>query len=291
LFFKNFNISNNGKGSASDLLLTIDLPLLRLKGLNYLDLLVNKKLFIEEMRLQEPNITFEKKHGEVKKRHFSPKNAFSLIKDQLKVIDIKKILLTQGEFSINKQLKFDQTDLLVSNFKIDHKSTSWYDVIDGVELKIRQMVLKDEKIQMKANHIKTDHLIRRFVLDDLSMDYLDQNKSVSVDLSSLTISGINLDSISKGKYLAFDSIKLNNPQFDVNLLKLSKDSTSNPILGNKVIEVVNGQINGKTYDATAFSISKINTKLTLGELNRLHYGEAEQIIFTLPKAGHQLTVS
>lgn len=291
LFFKNFNISNNGKGSASDMFLTIDLPLLSLKGLNYLELLVHKKLFIEEMRLQEPNITFEKKHGKVQKRHFSPKTAFSLIKNQFKIIDIKKLLLNQGVFSINKQMSFRQTNLMISNFNMDHKSRSWYDVIDEVELKMRQMVLNDKKIQMNANHIKLDRMASRLVLDDLNMDYLDENKSISGDLLNLTISGINLDSISMGKYLAFDSIQLNSPQFEVDLLKPSQDSISNPISGNKVIEVLNGQINGKTYDATTFSINKINTKLTLGEFNQLHYADAEQINITLPKAGQQLTVS
>ena len=291
LLFRNFKISNHGKGSASDMFLTIDLPLLSLKGLNYLDLLVNKKLIIEEMRLQEPNITFEKKDGKVQKQHFSPKRAFSLIKDQFKVIDIKKVLLNQGVFSINKQMRFRRTDLRVSNFIMDHKSRSWYDVIDGVELKMRQMVLKDEKIQLNANHIKLDRMANRLVLDDLSLNYLDSNKSVSGDLSSLTISGINLDSLSMGKYLAFNAVKLINPEFEVDILKVSEGSTSNPISGNKVIEVVNGQINGKTYDATAFSIDKINTKLTIGALNLLHYADAEQIIFTLPKAGHKLTVN
>jgi hypothetical protein len=290
LVFNNFKISNNGQGSASDMFLSIDLPKLSLKGLNYIDILIHKKLLIDEMRLQYPNIIFEKKHSKSKKNEFSPDLIYAMIEENFKIVGIKKLQLHQGMFSINDQINFERTNLLVTNFNLHNKSNSWYDVLDDVKLDMQNMALNDKTIHLKAGRLKLDRMASRLILDDLSIDYLDENKSVSGDLSNLTISGIDLDSISLGNYLSFDTIGINNPQIMVDVLKPNEDSAKSVVLGEKYIEVVNGKINGKTHDAIAFSLNKVNTKLTLGAINNIHYGHAEQISITLPKSANQLNI-
>ncbi|MGL1888120.1 MAG: hypothetical protein OCD76_16510, partial [Reichenbachiella sp.] len=290
LIFKNFKISNNGKGSPSDMFLSVDLPLLSLKGLNYLDVLMHKKLLIREMQLQSPNIIFEKTSKKLEKKVFSPDSVYSILAPYFKVVGIQNLIVNQGLFSINKQLRLGQANLMVSNFNINNSSNSWYDVLDDVELKIQHMVINDEAFQLKADHLKLDRIASRLIIDDVSMDYLDQNTSASGTLTQLTIAGIDLDSISTGHYLAFDSIKLDKPKIQVEILKPSERKLRSNILGDKLIEVVNGQINGKMHNATVFSFNKINAELTLGEINEVHFGHVEQISFTLPQSAHQLNV-
>ena len=108
--------------------LTIDLPLISLKGLNYLDILMERKLLIKKMRLEKPKIIFENRPGKSEKKVLSPGTVYSMIADHFKVVEIKTLLLDRGEFSINKQVSFVQADLSVSNFNIDNHSNSWYDV-------------------------------------------------------------------------------------------------------------------------------------------------------------------
>ena len=291
LVFKNFNISNNGKGNASDMFLTIDLPLIRLKGMNYLDVLTDQELLIKEMRLQKPNIIFEKRPGKSEKMVLSPDRVYSMLADHFKVVEIEKLLLDQGEFSINKQVSFGQADLLVSNFNLDNNSISWYDVLDEVELKMQHMVLHHKTTDITARHLKLDRMASRLVLDELRIDHQDENTSASADLMKVTIAGIHLDSISIGKYLAFDSISLFEPQVTIDILKPDEGSFKSDMLGDKTIEVIHGQMSGKSYDSTRFGLNKINTKLTLGAISNIEYAQAELINFTSHKSNIILNIS
>ena len=245
LVFKNFNISNNGDGGPSDMYLSIDVPLISLKGMNYLDILIGQKLQISEMRLKKPNVIFENPQRKSAQKDFSPDSLYLLIQKHFKIVRVKKLLVDQGAFSINKQISFGQADLLVSNFNINNLSYSWYDVLYEVELEMQHLVLRDSTTNMKARYLKLDRVASRLTLDEMHIDYHDQNKSASGDLLQLTVSGINLDSISKGNYMAFDSISLFNPQVTIDILKPSQGSTTSRMLGDKFIEVMNGQISGK----------------------------------------------
>jgi len=291
LIFNNFNISNNGKGSPSDMYLNIDLPMIRLKGLNYLDILIDQKLLIKEMRLEKPIVNFENRQGKVGQKDFSPKRIYELLAEHFKVVGIKNLRLNQGEFSINKQFQLGKTDLLISNFKLHNQSSSWYEVLGGVELNIQDVALGTESVHLKASDFTLDRIARRMVLNGLTIDYLDDNKSIFGHLPKLTVSGIDLDSLATGNYLAFDSIKLNSPNLKFDILKPNKTSTDDNLLGSKFIEIVNGKVNGKTTNATSFSASNVNAKLTLGSENNIQHGEAKQISITLPKSPHQLNVS
>ena len=59
----------------------------------------------------------------------------------------------------------------------------------------------------------------------------------------MTISGINLDSLTIGNYLAFDSIRLDNPQIELELPEPNEDGMRSKMTGNIFIEIVNGHIN------------------------------------------------
>ncbi|MBU2916114.1 hypothetical protein [Reichenbachiella agariperforans] len=291
LVFKNFKISNNGKDSPSDMFLSIDLPLLSLKGLNFLDILTHQKLLITEMQLQQPNVVFEKKLRHSEKMSLSPDSIYAMIDSYLKVVGIQKLTLSQGVFSINNQFNFKKANLWVSNFNMHSNSHSWYDVLEDIELEMQQIQIGNKSIGINAGQVKLDRRASRLILDGLQVNYADQNTSLSGDLSKLTIAGINLDSLSRGYYLGFDSIRLNNPQFKVDILKPKRDSVKKRAFGNKYIEIVDGQVNGFRYDSTTFSLKHLYTDLTMGSHNRVHFGQAEHISFASPKSAHQLKIS
>jgi hypothetical protein len=291
LVFKNFNISNNGDGGPLDMYLSIDVPLISFDGMNYLDALIGQKLRINEMTLKKPNIIFENPHRKSEQQDFSPDSLYLLIEEYFKMVRVKKLLVDQGAFSINKKISFGQADLLVSNFNIDNQSNSWYNVLDEVELEMQYLVFHDKTIDINARYLKLDRIASRLILDELRIVYQDQNKSATGDLLKLTISGIDLDDISKGNYLGFDSISLFNPQVTIDILKPSEGSLSSDMLGDKFVEVLNGQISGKMHDSTAFSLNNIHTQFTLGALNNIQYGQAKQINLTLPKSNTQLDIS
>ncbi|MFY0652269.1 MAG: hypothetical protein JXQ96_09560 [Cyclobacteriaceae bacterium] len=291
LLFKNFHISNHGKRSSSDMFLSIDLPMLSFKGMNFLDVLVNQELLINELRLQYPKITFEKERKRHERDSISPTVVYSILNDHFRIVNIKSLQLDQGEFSINKHIHFGQTDLVVSDFNIHGESKSWHEVLGEVELTMEDMVLNDETTDLRVSNLTLDHIASRLLLDQINMDYQDQNKSVSGNLSQLTISGIDLDGISSGNYLAFDSLKLTNPVIDLEIINPAKDGLGDDYLGNKYIEIENGQITGKSHDATSFSMNNINTQLTIGTHNKVYNGRIEQITFTLPKSSNQFNIS
>lgn len=291
LIFNNFNISNNEKVNSSDMYLSIDLPMIRLEGLNYLDILIDQKLLINEIRLEKPIVDFENRQGKIGQKDFSPEKVYELLAKHFKVVGIKKLHLNQGVFSINKQFQFGQTDFLVSNFKLNNQSSSWYEVLGGLELKIQDVVLGTETVQLKASDFTLDPIARRMVLNGITVDYLDDNKSILGDLPKLTISGIDLDSIATGNYLAFDSIKLNSPDLKFDVFKPNKNKTGSNKLDSKFIEIVNGKVNGKTSNATSFSANHINAKLTLGSENNIQNGEAKHISIASPKSYHQLNIN
>ncbi len=291
LIFKNFNISNNGKGSSKDMFLSIDLPLIHLKGLNYMDILLHKQLLIREMLLQHPNIVFEMKHDKVGNLEFTPDSLYTMIMGQFELVGIKKLQIDQGIFSINKLLNFEQTDLLVTNINIPNDSNSWYDVLNEFELELHHMVLNDEALKLQANHIKLDRLASRLILDDLHLDYLDPYASASGDLSSLTISGIDLNRIFMGDPFAFDSLTIIDPRINMVIFKPMEGEFMSDISPDKFVEIVNGKIHVKTYDSTSIKLDKIYTELNLGTRTNIQFADVEQLTITLPKTSNRLNIS
>ncbi|MEQ8552218.1 MAG: hypothetical protein RIC06_20990 [Cyclobacteriaceae bacterium] len=291
LIFKNFNISNNGNGTASDMFLSIDIPQVRLSGLNYSDILINRQLIVRDLLLQNPNVVFESRQKKWGQQDFTPDSLYRLIRDHFKVVGVKKLQVRQGEFNINRLLSFNQTDFSVSNFNIPHISNSWYDVLHDIELEIHNMVLGDEVIHLKGSHLILDRLASRLAIEDLQFDYLDPYTSASGDLKNLVISGIDLDLFSTGNYFAFDSLRLTNPTVTIELLKPRQEELINGFSDSKFIEIINGQLHVKTYDSSSFSLDKINTRLSAGTITNIELGEASDLIFTLPKISNKLNIS
>tara|TARA_Y100001980_G_scaffold45816_1_gene27186 strand:+ start:51488 stop:55555 length:4068 start_codon:yes stop_codon:yes gene_type:complete len=291
LIFKNFNISNNGNGTASDMFLSIDVPQVRLSGLNYSDILINRQLIVRDLLLQNPNVVFESRQKKWDQQDFTPDSLYRLIKDHFKVIGVKKLQVRQGEFSINRLLSFNQTDFSVSNFNIPHVSNSWYDVLNDLELEIHNMVLDDEAIRLKGSHLILDRLASRLTIEDLRFAYLDPHTSASGDLKNLLISGIDLDRFSTGNYFAFDSLRLTNPTVAFEMLKPRQEGLINNFTTSKFIEIINGELNVKTYDSASFSLNRINTKLSAGTLTNIQLGEASNLTFTLPNKSNKLNIS
>ncbi len=291
LIFKNFNISNNGKGNSTDMFLSIDLPLIHLKGLNYLDILLHKQLLIKEMLLQHPNIVFEMKHDELEQLDFTPDSLYRMIMDQFELVGIKKLQIQQGTFSINKTLNIERADLSVFNFNIPFESNTWFDILDTMDLEMYNLVLDDETFKLKANHLKLDPLAKKLIIGDFQMDYQDHHVTASGDLSNLLISGIDLDRMSTGNLLAFDTISIINPRFNVEVLQPGDNRFTYDNTKSIFIEVVNGQLATKTYDSVKFSLDKINTDLTLGAVNNIQFGEADSLSITLLKSSKKLNIN
>ncbi len=291
LRFENFNISNQGIINDADMYLSINLPMVHFKGLNYLDILLRKQLIIREMRLQNPDIVFESNSAYLGQMDYSPDSLYSIIADYFKVVGIKKLLLDQGSFSINKQLSFGQADFMISNFNIPGDSNSWYDVLDDMSFDIHDMVMHNEKIQLEADHLVVDSLRGKLVFDQLSIDYLDSSTTLSGNLSNLTITGIDIDHMSAGNHLAFDTISMINPQVDVVIYKPKSDRIINDFSVDKFIEIVNGKIHVKNYDSTEIEFNKFNTNLTMSANKNIQYGTAESISITSPILSHKLYIS
>ncbi len=291
LVFENFNISNNDSGSATDMFLSIELPLIRLNGLNYLDILIRRELTIREMHLQNPNIIFEKESGGLRKEDLTPDSLYSLISGHFETIGIKKLLLNQGAFSINKKLKIGRSDLEISDFRLPADTNSWHAVLGGVSLNLQAMDLNGETFNLNAGRITWDSLNSWLIFDELAMDYLDNHLSALGQMTSLSVSGINLDSLYAGNIMSFDSMMMTDPRISIGLMTPDRDQAANPITGSKFIEVVNGQFTAKRYDSTAISLESVNTRLLLGAHSHMYEGNAKNLSITLPNISQRLIIN
>ncbi len=287
--FKNFNISNNGQGT-SDLFLSIDVPQARLTGLNFSDMLLRKQLRIRDMFIQKPNIIFEHRQ-QIDQFDFTPDSLYRLIVEHFNLVGIENLNISQGEFSINNLLRSEETNLSVTNFNIPSESNTWYDVLGNIKLEMQSVVLDDHAIKLNANLLVLDPLSRSLVLDEFSLDYGDKQVVVSGDLSKLKISGIDLDHISAGNYHAFDSISMINPRVNVEVLQPGNKQLTDDFLSDIFIEVIDGELNAKTYDSITISLDNIYTNLILGSISHIQSGVAERFSITLPNTSNKLNIS
>ncbi|XOV94915.1 MAG: hypothetical protein ACFHWX_09435 [Bacteroidota bacterium] len=291
LVFEDFNISNNGNGKASDMYISLDIPLIRLSGLNYLDILIRKELMINEMRLQKPNIIFESRSGKLEQQDLSPDSIYAIISDQFKTVGIKQLLLDTGFFSINKLITVGQADLMITDFNMPNEINSWHQVLGGVKMELYDVDIHNDKLNMGTHHLSWDRKSNQLILDELQMDYADDKLSASGELSNVTVARLNLDSLSEGNYLAFDSMRLVNPKLIVEILASDEEDSKMEVSGNKFVEVINGQLAINSYDSTAFNLDKIYTRFTFGGLKHIHYGTAEYLSLTLPEIYKKLNIS
>ena len=290
LSFKNFNISNNGKGT-SDLFLSIDVPQARLTGLNFSDVLLRKQLHIRDMFIHKPNIIFEHGKRPANQFDFTPDSLYKLIMEHFNVVGIRNLNISQGVFSINNLLRSEQTELSISDFNIPSESNTWYDVIGNIKLEMQAVVLDDEAIKLSANHLVLDPLSKSLILDELNLGYRDKQVVVSGDLSKLMISGIDLDHISTGNYHAFDSVSILNPRLNVEVLQPGNKQFGGDLLSDVFVEVIDGELNIKTYDSIIISLDNIFTDFTLGTINHIQSGVAENFSITLSNTSNKLNIN
>ncbi len=291
LFFRNFKITHNATETGSDQYLFIDVPEVSVKGMNYMDVLTQKKLLIRELLLQDPNIAFESNQKQKGPSSFSPDSVFARIEKYFKVVGIGKFQMNQGSFSINQKIDFKRADLSIACFRLDSQRHSWYDALHEVSLSMQNLALHDESVKLRSRQLRLDHMANRLRLDGLSVNFRDQSKAVSGDVSNLSITGINLDSISMGQYLAFDTIRLVHPQINFETFKPGNQDSNDRDFGNKLIHIVNGQVTGKTHEGMELSLHHLNAQLAIGSQNDLHFGQAEEINFTLPKLQNHLSIN
>ena len=286
--FEGLMVSNNGLLEDSTALYTIDLPLMALHGINYRELF-GKRMLIERVELSQPEIAIEQMKPNREIKRVSVEQLYGLLKNGFQTIQIGDLLVNDGQISIAPAITVDQFNGHIQHFQLDDQTKSWHELYREVNLDMKQVTHEDDHNLFTAKEVTTSERFQRLDIRDWELHHEGNSLTLDSRASESRVSGIQLDSILAGDYLAFDSIFLESPRIQMNLSSFPKDQGENSF-GDKYVEVLNGQIEVSHGDSSSYQVDNLNTSMGLGQNSFVYASQFQGIRGQSTEAGHQLRI-
>ena len=207
LSFKDLELNNEAFRNDSIPAVTLIIPNLSLKGLNY-EALLDQKLLIAEIELSRPNIELE----QIAKRHrtFSksliPADLHAIVEDRFSIINVNHIDINDGQLNYAPSLKVNSISLAITDLLIDQATASWHDVFNEIDLNASEISYKDNSLDLYGDTLKIERKIDRLDFIDWRFDFKNERQVLTGDFKELQVHGIHLDSVLTTQKNSIDSL-------------------------------------------------------------------------------------
>ena len=286
--FEGFSIDHHTNDSTLSDLYSVDLPLFSLHGIDY-RALARKEVVIDKVELRRPGIIIEQVEANKTVDTATVDKLYELFKDDYHTIRIKEVLIDNGQLLWDPTLSVNEFDSHISGFRIDGQTRSWHDLYDRMDLDMLGFLYENDSNHIEVQRVTTDSTLKRFLLSDIELEYVDETMAVTGSVGALQPVGIQLDSILTGA-MVFDSLSITDPKITIRL-KQSEERRNFETRHDRYLSITNGQLEIISEDSSLYQVDSHEVYLKIGQNNHLYSSRLSDITIHSIDVGHQVTIS
>jgi hypothetical protein len=212
-------------------------------------------------------VSHSEKSKDKKSDNFSPQAIYASVSKKYRTVAIDQLAIRNGVVSGSDGLSIAQLNLGITNTLLNDSIRSWNEFYDELSIDAKGFLLNTDELYLKGETFHMNDSME-MELSNWRFNLVNEYSEASGAFENLVVKGINLDSITKQRFV-FDTMHLMRPHFEVHLLPdTSAEKRGNKWISNRFISVHDGSVFGTISNEVAFQIDTINSSLMLDSIPR-----------------------
>lgn len=270
---------------------TLDIPQVKLGGLQYHDAVVEGRFITHSMQVTGPQLKVEmpnsqKDNGPVR---FTPQALQQLLKSYFTSIKADTFSIVQGALAVGHTIRIGDYALALKNVLLDTGVTSWHHLADEENLVTTGLRYYDYHRQMKAGKITVQHHFRDMALQDFQFKAR-KGFLAEAKVQNAGLFGINFDSLMGSGQLALDSVFLKAPAFNGRKVPPHRNQDLAWPANLRKVRIVEGQWQGTLPNGDSLQVQRGNAIIGYRGTPFFQYVKGSAVILKSQDLHHALRV-
>lgn len=217
VLFENMVISHERAGNESKVLIDMDVPIFRLKNVDFQRAIADKVLNVGTLEIPSGFLEVKSSGSNEKKEKVSVSSLYKSLAPIFREISVDQLQLSDIELILPKGVALDEVNLAMKGIHLNAASKSFQKLFDDSKIEVSGFSFDRDSIRFRGNKLFVDNQMTSLQFFDWQVDIEKKNQQIHGRFDTLHISDVVLDSLIAGNYMHFRKAVLTNPDFDFNI--------------------------------------------------------------------------
>ncbi|MEP0987645.1 hypothetical protein [Ekhidna sp.] len=289
VLFENMVISHERAGNESKVLIDMDVPVFRLKNVDFQRAIADKVLNVGTFEIPSGFLEVKNSGSKMEKKKASVSALYKSLSPIFREISVDQLQLSDMELILPNGIGLEEINLSMRGVHLNAASKSFQKLFDDSKLEVSGLSFDQDSILIAGNKLLVDDQMTTLQLLKWQIE-IDQNDlQVKGQFDTLQLTGVVLDSLIEGNYTQLTRAILINPDIEFNIKSKGSGGELNVGIEKELI-ISNGKLRG-TIDSLEVSMNGLDADVFAGDSTAFRRVAIEQINIRSKELNHKVEIA
>ena len=246
--------------------LALQIPILEIDGIDYLDLLFGEPIQWEKITIQSPNCRFWRPQTPSPAKEKAP-DPLAILRNTIRrswtnSIGVQQIEIKEGKLEVMDLATTEKLNLNLTRVFLNESTSSWDDLVKSIGLSAGNLSISHPTVQVQAKQFSTD--THQSTLNKLNLTVAHPNVEANGRFEQIKVLHSSIDDFFKDT-LWLDTAWLVKPQIQLRKLSVPPKDTASParLVSLPYLNIQNGTFNIDIPNYPAIDLKQCHAQLKL----------------------------